>query len=334
MEFLYHNRRLVLRSTIHTSEIERRRFSIRKEYSVIILVLVFAIGLEHFQSEIMIEEGVIILSEDEAIENSFTTDDKQAKFVEILEHDKIKILLNKGQQSEVKRKKEQAMKLALAQYELTFGRSSNEYQIRKKIHNIKTALKKKAFGQPTVLLKPWQVKFMNILNEVEEEHCALYGDSSIDQTMIWSTFAPEIPETTPTIASVSSILNTSNDSRKHAVHQNGFMTQSHVNDLKLKQIQQLKNEGERKRQIQLQENQQQEYLDISSTKRLRLDEVDESYYEDEDEDDLKNPFELPETEDLTMEQLQRLVLVKQLNLINIQTEREKLKLKKFKETNF
>lgn len=279
------------------------------------------------------EEGVIILSEDETIENSFTTDDKQAKFVEILEHEKIKILLNKGQQSEVKRKKEHAMKLALAQYELTFGRSSNEYQIRKKIHNIKTALKKKAFGQPTVLLKPWQVKFMNILNEVEEEHCSLYGDSSIDQSMVWSSFASEMPETTPKIASVSSMQNNLNDSRKHAVHQNGFMTQSQVNNLRVKQIHQLKNEGDRKRQqIQLLENEQHDYLDISSTKKLRLDEVDESYYEDEDEDDLKNPFELPETEDLTMEQLQRLVLVKQLNLINIQTEREKLKLKKLKES--
>lgn len=274
----------------------------------------------------MIEEGVIVLSEDEAIENSFTTDDKQAKFVEILENDQIKILLNKGQQSEVKRKKEHAMKLALAQYELTFGRSSNEYQIRKKIHNIKTALKKKAFGQPTVLLKPWQVKFMNILNEVEEEHISLYGDSSVDQ-ITWSTFAADThaSETTPTISSVSSIQNNLNDSRKsQPVHQNGFMTQSQMKE-------HLKMEGDRKRQKQIQEHQQQEYLSISSTKRLRLDEIDESYYEDEDEDDLRNPFELPETENLTMEQLQRLVLVKQLNLINIQTEREKLKLEKLRD---
>lgn len=280
----------------------------------------------------MIEEGVIILSEDEAIENSFTTDDKQAKFVEILEHDNIRILLNKGQQSEVKRKKEQAMKLALAQYELTFGRSSNEYQIRKKIHNIKTALKKKAFGQPTVLLKPWQVKFMNILNEVEEEHISIYGDSSMDP-MTWSTFAAETLETTPTISSVSSIQNNANDSRKHAsVNQNGYMTQSQVNDLKSKQMQQ--NEGERKRKTQFRESEQEEYLSMSATKKLHLEEVDDTYYEDEDEDDLKNPFELPETEDLSMEQLQRLVLVKQLNLINIQTEREKLKLKKLKDTKF
>lgn len=279
----------------------------------------------------MIEEGVIVLSEDEAIENSFTTDDKQAKFVEILENEKIKILLNKGQQSEVKRKKEQAMKLALAQYELTFGRSSNEYQIRKKIHNIKTALKKKAFGQPTVLLKPWQVKFMNILNEVEEEHIALYGDSSMDP-MTWSTFAPEIQtaETTPTISSVASIQHNTNDSRKQATHQNGFAAQSQIN---LKSNEQLKSEGDRKRQKQVQEqHQQRQYLDMNSTKRLRLEEVDESYYEDEEEDDLKNPFELPETENLTTEQLQRLVLVKQLNLINIQTEREKLKLQSLRNT--
>lgn len=279
----------------------------------------------------MIEEGIIILSEDETIENSFTTDDKQAKFVEILEHEKIKILLNKGQQSEVKRKKEQAMKLALAQYELTFGRSSNEYQIRKKIHNIKTALKKKAFGQPTVLLKPWQVKFMNILNEVEEEHCTLYGDSSVDP-MTWSTFASEVPETTPTIASVSSMQNNFNESKKQAAHQNGF-NQSQVNDLKLKQIQQLiKLEGDRKRKVQTQDDHREDYLDMNSTKKLRLDEIDESYYEDEDDEDLRNPFELPETENLSMEQLQRLVLVKQLNLINIQTEREKLKLQQLKDT--
>lgn len=279
----------------------------------------------------MIEEGIIILSEDETIENSFTTDDKQAKFVEILEHEKIKILLNKGQQSEVKRKKEQAMKLALAQYEQIFGRTSNEYQIRKKIHNIKTALKKKAFGQPTVLLKPWQVKFMNILNEVEEEHCSLYGDSSVD-AMTWSTFASEMPETTPTIASVSSLQNNFNDSKKQAAHQNGF-SQSQVNDLKLKQIQQLiKVEGDRKRKVQIQEDYHEDCLDMNSTKKLRLDEIDESYYEDDDDEDLRNPFELPETENLSMEQLQRLVLVKQLNLINIQTEREKLKLKKLKDT--
>lgn len=283
-----------------------------------------------FAIEIMMDEGVIVLSEDEAIENSFTTDDKQAKFVEILENDKIKILLNKGQQSEVKRKKEQAMKLALAQYEVTFGRSSNEYQIRKKIHNIKTALKKKAFGQPTVLLKPWQVKFMNILNEVEEEHIALYGDSSMDP-MTWSTFAPEIhtAETTPTISSVSSAQHNLNNSRKQSTHQNGFVAQSQIN-LKSNEIQQSRSDGDRKRQKQVQE--QREYLDINSTKKLRLEEVDESYYEDEEDDDLKNPFELPETENLTMEQLQRLVLVKQLNLINIQTEREKLKLQNLLDT--
>lgn len=279
----------------------------------------------------MIEEGIIILSEDETIENSFTTDDKQAKFVEILEHEEIKILLNKGQQSEVKRKKEQAMKLALAEYELTFGRTSNEYQIRKKIHNIKTALKKKAFGNPTVLLKPWQVKFMNLLNEVEEEHCNLYGDSSIDP-VTWSSYASEATEITPTISSVSSIQNNLNDSKKHITHQNGFINQSQVNDLKPKRIQQLiKIEADRKRKTQLQDNEQENYLSMSSTKKLRLEEIDDSYYEDEDEDDLRNPFELPETENLNTEQLQRLVLVKQLNLINIQTEREKLKLKKLKD---
>lgn len=268
----------------------------------------------------MHEEGVIILSEDEAIENSFTTDDKQAKFVEILEHDKIKILLNKGQQSEVKRKKELAMKLALVQYEQTFGRSSNEYQIRKKIHNIKTALKKKAMGQPSVLLKPWQVKFMNILNEVEEEHCSVYGDSSMDPVS-WSAFAPEVSDTTPTIASVSSIQNDYNDSRKQTSHQNGFTSQTQANELKPKQS----------KRTRTPDNPQIKYLDISSTKKLRLEEIDDNYYEDEDDDDLKNPFELPETENLTTEELQRLVLVKQLNLINIQTAREKMKLQKLME---
>lgn len=259
------------------------------------------------------------MSEDEAIENSFTTDDRQAKFVEILEHDKIKILLNKGQQSEVKRKKELAMKLALVQYEQTFGRSSNEYQIRKKIHNIKTALKKKAMGQPSVLLKPWQVKFMNILNEVEEEHCSVYGDSSMDP-ISWSTFTPDVLETTPTITSVSSMQDDYNDSRKQqSSHQNGFSSQS--NEAKSKQ----------NKRTHTPDEPQPKYLDINSTKKLRLEEIDDTYYEDEDEEDLKNPFELPETENLTTEELQRLVLVKQLNLINIQTAREKMKLQKLME---
>lgn len=275
----------------------------------------------------MLEEGVIILSEDDTCENSFTTDDRQAKFVEILEHDKIKILLNKGQQSEVKRKKELAMKLALLQYEQIFGRSSNEYQIRKKIHNIKTALKKKAFGQPSVVLKPWQVKFLSLLNEVEEEHCSLYGDSSMDP-MPWSAFAAETSlEATPTITSVSSLQNNSNDSHKHVPHQNGFPIKSESDDHK--QAQHLNKTGSKRLSNGSHAS---AYLDMNSTKKLRLDEIDDSYYEDDEDDDTKNPFELPETENLTNEELQRLVLVKQLNLINIQTEREKLKLKKLKES--
>lgn len=283
----------------------------------------------------MIDEGIIVLSEDEAMESSFSTDDKQAKFVEILEHEKIKILLNKGQQSEVKRKKEQAMKLALAQYELIFGRSSNEYQIRKKIHNIKTALKKKAFGQPTVLLKPWQVKFMNILNEVEEEHTTLYGDSSSIDPVTWSSFAadhrPPSPDTTPTISSVSTLKTFSIDARKsQTAHQNGYALQSQMNLLQKQFVQQNSNQ-ERNLKQQQQQQQQLDYLNMNPSKKMRLDDVDETYDDEDDDDDLKNPFELPETENLSMEQLQRLVLVKQLNLINIQTEREKLKLQKIKE---
>lgn len=181
--------------------------------------------------------------------------DPQLEFVLMLKD--FKILFNKSMLPEIKTKKEEAVKLLQKRYESTFGKNITSMQIRKKLNNMKTEVKKiidkKKTGNKKIVLKKWQKIFSECLN-VEENPIFI-----------------EIP------GGLSTGLGSLNK-RQHEAS-SSFKTCSTISSPKQK----------------------------------------------------KNKFdESAETKSLSITELQRLVLVKHLNLINIQTEKESLILKKLK----
>lgn len=175
--------------------------------------------------------------------------DPQLEFALLLKD--FKVLFNKSLLPEIKNKKEEAMKALLKRYEATIGKNITTIQIRKKINNMKTEVKKiidkKKTGNKKIVLKKWQKIFSDCLN--------------VEQNPIFQ----EIPGG---IGAGLGLLN----------KQNMVLV-----------------------------------TPISSTKPKKniIDETDE-------------------TKSLSMAELQRLVLVKQLHLIKIQSEKETLILEKLK----
>lgn len=92
--------------------------------------------------------------------------DSQGTFVSILK--KYRVLFNKSQLPKVKDEKEKALLEVMAEYQKQLGKMISEKQLRKKIQNMKTEIKKKtdktATGNRKIILKGWEEDFLHLLS--------------------------------------------------------------------------------------------------------------------------------------------------------------------------
>lgn len=107
-------------------------------------------------------------SSDALSENAENVEDfnNQENFVRILE--KYPVLLNKSQTCSIKTQKLHSMKSFCDDYKQETGKVLNEVQVKKKINNMKTDIKKKAdlqkSGNKAIKLKKWEGMLLSLLN--------------------------------------------------------------------------------------------------------------------------------------------------------------------------
>lgn len=92
--------------------------------------------------------------------------DKQLQFVHFLKQ--YPILVNKFQLPKVKDEKSKCLSQAISTFENTFGKTISVQQMKKKIHNMKSEIKRKtdkhATGNKKIKLKVWEKEMMEVMS--------------------------------------------------------------------------------------------------------------------------------------------------------------------------
>ncbi|XP_023312669.1 uncharacterized protein LOC111692787 [Anoplophora glabripennis] len=116
--------------------------------------------------------------------SSGETCEKMIQFVSVIE--KFPILLEKSNIPDVKRKKANAIYEIKGKLAVEFGIELNDTQIWKKLNNLKTRIKrktdKKQTGNRKIELKDWEIRFFKYIEgEINPSICKVKGKSSIQQ---------------------------------------------------------------------------------------------------------------------------------------------------------